>query len=1150
MRGWHPLKLVPRSASRLIGSPQRIASCRYAADIASTPEPHLILVDGHALIMKMHFATLPSGLRNADGQLTGAAFLFSRAVLHLRNACSHMCVVFDYGSPEQLDRTKLRSDYKSARLEFNWMGSPGVPAHAVSSQVALCQDACQAFGVHWQHQSGKEADDLIASYALKGKSEGLKVTILSNDKDLMQVVGDGVCMNSSWNLSQKNLVDAAKVEQLFGVPASSLADVLALSGDNCDSVRGVQGLGAKKAGQVIKQYKTIEKLYQAIDSGAFNQPGFGPVLQKRLLESRELVLQNRQLVTLPFPTHSAFSPLDIHDLETLRVPGLNTSVAQEFIAKHDFDSLSNLVSGATRNSRRGKMPHGPAGASDGAFKITSLETAEQALQMLSAANAKDPTCVFALGMPETTTENHKKARTEEEQDMIRAKHSETEVMSSLSIAWAGSDQLLNSDGNKHSCIVIQKGCVEHIDALSDFFSKEQYRKVYYNFPRSVRLLEKVYSSLGTRKKKTFKHAGFAGDVLDMAFLWDPTIGSWTRPKGVLWLLRALERKDGDADDEMAPSATNGYCAILVCKLWSDLVAKLRSTSMMPFYEKHWLHLGPVCLDMQKIGVPVDTANVDKELATKRRRAELLQNSFRKWARCRVEEVYGTDVARRANIEMMDVSSARQVRQLLFGQPEAVPCSGVHVDRAEFDRSAFFEHLGLVDPEKLQRMTLEGLKKVSRKHGLAPSRKKKSSLLKKLEEHFIELLLRKKATELKELCKRYEIKSEGKKAVMAAKLYNVERMNRSSSAPKVLIPGLGLSLPAECEKDFINQKTGHPVLSRSSLKCLLESSLPSQHVDILGADGTDAIRTLIELADLELEVKNLEALQRRVAEDGKLHAHVDTHWILRRGRSSLSNAFCRSSAGHVYAPPKQNLIVARFSDLKLHIAALMGDCVAMQADLREGVHAKTARARFPNVQAAVNDGLPNEGIKMMFPSEWAKVQALNDGVLTGTSATRLARVWGISTAEMHKEIERWFQRYPGINDLKLRKVAAEVEDAKSHCTLLGRRQDIASRAYSTSRSALARVLEGSVVDVIIKTLQHLNESRELKKLGFKPILQIQEEILLAGPCAQAEEACGAVQHIMSNPLQGCDIELGSKTVLCFDARVQVSQSWSDMGESES
>eukprot|EP00971_Amphidinium_carterae_P211600 4198562-Amphidinium_carterae.2 len=65
----------------------------------------------------------------------------------------------------------------------------------------------------------------------------------------------------------------------------------------------------------------------------------------------------------------------------------------------------------------------------------------------------------------------------------------------------------------------------------------------------------------------------------------------------MWM---VHREDGDADDEMAPSATNGYCAILVCKLWSDLVAKLRSTSMMPFYEKHWLHLGLRLTDFGRI----------------------------------------------------------------------------------------------------------------------------------------------------------------------------------------------------------------------------------------------------------------------------------------------------------------------------------------------------------------------------------------------------------------------------------------------------------------------------------------------------------------------------------------------------------------------
>jgi len=1135
---------------------------RASASIPSEEKPHLVLVDGHSLVMKMHFATLPAGLRNSDGQLTGAAFCFSRALLHLRSKCSHMCVVFDYGGPEQLDRTKVRSDYKGKRLEFNWMGTThnGSSTHVVSSQVDLCKDGCRAFGVHWQHQSGKEADDLLASYALKGKAEGYQVTIVSSDKDLMQVVGDNVCMNSAWNLSPKHLIDAEKVEETFGVPPSSLGELFALSGDSCDSVGGVPGLGRKKAGQVIKQYTTIEKLYQAIDSGTFSQPGFGPVLQQRLLESRDLVLQNRQLVTLPFPTNGKFAPLHVNDLETLRLPVLNHSDAEEFIATHDFNSLRSLLSGdssgsqpcpssssaGTRRSRKTPKPQADE-AGDPAFTINCELTAKKALQMLSAALDKDPTALFAVGMPETTKDPTKKARTELEQEMLRAKHAETEVISSLSIAWTGSQPLVDEDGKRFSCLVMRKPFLSHITALSEFFRGSQYRKVYCNFPRSIRLLEKAYAAIPARKRKTFRHAGFAADVLDMALLWDPAISAVNKPQGVLWLRKAIERKDGGTDDDEPDASTIPHCASLVRKLWCELSARLGTTSLLEFYEKHWLHLGQVCVDMQKTGVPVRTDELEKELATKRELAKSLQGKFRRWARSRVEEVHGKSVAQKSNIEFMNVSSALQVRQLLFGPAEAVACAGVHANQAEFDRSAFFRDLGMVDPDILESMDLSGVQRLCLAHDL-PEYKNRKTGIEKLEAHFIQCLLDRKAAELKDLCKHYGLRVSGTKAHNACSLYYVDRTSKTSPAPKVFIPGLGLELPGKCEKEFINQKTGNPVLSRGSLQCLLESSLPSRHVDILGPDGVDAIRTLIDLADLEAEMKTLQALQHRVTASGQLCANIDTNWLLRRGRLSVGDGILGSPAvkAFVEAPAGQKLILARYHDLTLHLAAHMGSCAAMQAHLQEDVHAKTARSLFPHVQAAIADGTAaEEGIKIKFPREWQQARSFNKGVIGGISVQRLAREFGRSTSEMNTEIDRWFQRYPGIHSLTNGKLAGKDGDSKSRCTLLGRRLDIGSDAQSTSRYVLGKILEGSAVDVIIKTLQHLKEQPKLK---FKPIMQIGEDILLIGPDADGEEACRVVEQTMLDPLQGCQDELGSEKLLSFDASVQVSQRWHDKGES--
>ncbi len=213
---------------------------------------HLILIDGSGFIFRAFHALPP--MSRADGTPVNAVFGFSNMLSRLlqNHEGTHIAVVFDAG------RTTFRNDmyaqYKAHRPE---------PPPELVPQFALVRDATAAFGVPGVELATWEADDLIASYARAAVAVGGRVTIVSSDKDLMQLVGDRVVMQDP--IKQKPIGTAEVIEK-FGVPPNKVVDVQALMGDSVDNVPGVPGIGPKTASQLIQEFGDVEGVLAAAEA--------------------------------------------------------------------------------------------------------------------------------------------------------------------------------------------------------------------------------------------------------------------------------------------------------------------------------------------------------------------------------------------------------------------------------------------------------------------------------------------------------------------------------------------------------------------------------------------------------------------------------------------------------------------------------------------------------------------------------------------------------------------------------------------------------------------------------------------------------------------------------------------------------------------
>ena len=283
---------------------------------AATPAPHVVLIDGSGFIFRAFHALPP--MTRPDGVPVNAVFGFTNmpAKLLREHVGTHLAVIFDAG--RHTFRNRLYDRYKAQRPE---------PPEDLRPQFALVREATAAFGVPAIELADWEADDLIASYAREAVANGGRATIVSSDKDLMQLLRPGVVMLDP--IKQKP-IGPAEVMEKFGVAPEKLIDVQALMGDSVDNVPGVPGIGPKNAAQLIGEFGDLEHVLAAA-------PSMKPSKRREMLIahadaarlSRQLVLL-RDDVPLPMPLDelAAREPDKARLADWLRTQGFRSTLTR------------------------------------------------------------------------------------------------------------------------------------------------------------------------------------------------------------------------------------------------------------------------------------------------------------------------------------------------------------------------------------------------------------------------------------------------------------------------------------------------------------------------------------------------------------------------------------------------------------------------------------------------------------------------------------------------------------------------------------------------------------------------------------------------------------------------------------------------------
>src|ERR1700741_2727781 len=261
-------------------SPQKAAP---VAAKAAAKGDHVFLVDGSSYIFRAYHA-LPPLNRKSDGLQVNAVLGFCNMLWKLLrdmppdNRPTHLAIVFD--KSEVTFRNQIYADYKSHR--------PPAPDDLIP-QFAFIRQAVRAFDLPCLEQAGFEADDLIAPYVRQACERGATATIVSSDKDLMQLVTDCVTM---YDTMKGRRLGIPEVIEKFGVPPEKVVEVQALAGDSVDNVPGVPGIGIKTAAQLISEYGDLETLLAR--AGEIKQPK----RREALIENAEKARISRQLVLL------------------------------------------------------------------------------------------------------------------------------------------------------------------------------------------------------------------------------------------------------------------------------------------------------------------------------------------------------------------------------------------------------------------------------------------------------------------------------------------------------------------------------------------------------------------------------------------------------------------------------------------------------------------------------------------------------------------------------------------------------------------------------------------------------------------------------------------------------------------------------------
>ena len=540
---------------------------------------HLHLIDGSAFIFRAYHA-LPPLTRKSDGLPIGAVAGFCNMLQRYvdgnsgPDAPTHVAVIFDKGS--HTFRNDMYDLYKANREAM---------PEDLRPQMPLTREATIAFNIACEEMEGFEADDIIATLAVQARALEGRCTIISSDKDLMQLVGGGVEMLDAM---KNRVIDVDGVNEKFGVGPERVVDVQALAGDSVDNVPGAPGIGIKTAALLINEYGTLEELLDRAEE--IKQPK----RRQALIENRAQIELSKRLVQLDENTPLTFS---IDDLE-VREPDPDKLLS--FLAQMEFRTLSKRI--ADKLGAEAPVIEDAAPPAADAPEMPEMKDARYETVRDAAALQKWVDLIYEHGHvavdTETTGLNEMVVDLVGISLCVNAGHACYIPLAHKQ----GSDDLFGSDAPAEGQMPMQ----EALDLLKPMLEDESILKIGQNMKYDAKIFIRYGVDVApiddTMLISYAQHAGLHNHGMDA--LSDRYLGHTPIPiKSLLGTGKSQITFDRVPIDEATPYAAED--ADITLRLWQILKPQLHKKGVATVYETLERPLVPVLAQMERHGIKVD-----------------------------------------------------------------------------------------------------------------------------------------------------------------------------------------------------------------------------------------------------------------------------------------------------------------------------------------------------------------------------------------------------------------------------------------------------------------------------------------------------------------------------------------------------------------
>ncbi|MBA2339620.1 MAG: DNA polymerase I [Pyrinomonadaceae bacterium] len=542
----------------------------------TAPPERVFLIDAMSHIFRAFFAPMSGRvepLTNSQGQVTQAVFIFTNMLRKLLadEEPHYIAAIFESGVPTF--RHDSYADYKSNRGEM---------PDDLESQLPYIKRVCEVFNIPIINAPGFEADDVIGTFAVQAEAQGLQAVIVSNDKDMCQLVRDPavICMrNNSQNVKRKEPVppvewcDEAWVEAKFGVRPNQIIDLLGLMGDAVDNIPGAPGIGAKGAVQIVKQFGSIEEALKRADEVKHK------TYRESLKNNPDIILQSKELATIKTDVNIKL------DLDKLRHKPPDRAAAYTLFRELEFKAFMREFGDAAQ-----------ADISGGARRYRRISTGEELDDLVRKLWDVDhwSFAIAEVAPPKKTRRKASDAEDEEAEETGSTIEVGAPIGIAISTAAHQSDYIdfQNFEGGRDAVI----------ETLRDVLSNGLLAKSVHDLKRHVALL----APLGIEIE------GVTDDTLLAAYLLDSVRSKYE--------LDALAR---DATGAERIDAPNGWTeeawraaedADFTAQTADVLHSRILEQGLESIYTEMELPLAPLLYRIEQAGLRVDT-NVLKEVSS-------------------------------------------------------------------------------------------------------------------------------------------------------------------------------------------------------------------------------------------------------------------------------------------------------------------------------------------------------------------------------------------------------------------------------------------------------------------------------------------------------------------------------------------------------